>query len=158
MQGDKLEILKSRYQELFPEDIGVTYEELERIEAELNINLPKDFKEIASFYPGGMVGRQSIFTITSNLKDSYGVTNRTKILRENIDLPYGILPLYSEYGFIYINLDKESEHFGKVIYCSTEEAQSLYEKKIPENIYQSYSSFLEFFEFLLTEEEKERQL
>lgn len=149
--------LKTHYESLFPEDKGVSQEELDSIEKKLEVTLPRDFRDIASFYSGGMIGGQSIYTITSDPNNEYGISNRTIVFREAINLPQKILPLYFEYGFIYMDLDDHSKNYKKVIYCATEEAQSLCESAYPQNVYRVYSSFTDFFEYLIEQEEKDRQ-
>lgn len=156
MSSDLLLKLRNKYQKLFPDEIGVTYLELNDIENKIDIKLPEDFREIASFYKGGIIGGYSLYTVTSDIENEYGIINRTQALRETINLPKEYLPLYCEYGLIYLDLDNGSSNFGKVIYCDNEEAQSLYNQAYPKNPYWVFPSYLHFFEFLVKEEEKEQ--
>ncbi len=155
--NERIKVLKTRYENLFPGDLGVKQEDLDYIEKELGIILPEDFRDIASFYSGGLIGGQSIYTITANFNDDYSIGNRAKVFRETIHLPETILPLYSEHGFIYIDLNDKSKNFRKVIYCGPEDAQNLYQSIYPQHVYWSYLSFTDFFEYLIEQEEQERQ-
>lgn len=156
MNTQKLSKLKNRYLKLYPDDTGVKNEELEKIQKTLNINLPEDFKLITSFYSGGFLGDFSIFTISSDDSDDFGIINRALVFRDIIKLPEKYLPLYSEYGFVYVDLDSTSKNFKKVIYCSPEEAQLLSDRSFPKEPYWAFPSFTDFFEYLITEEENER--
>lgn len=149
--------LKNQYQTLFPDGHGVAYSELNDIENKIGKILPNDFREVASFYNGGIIGGYSLYTITSDAENEYGIVNRTEVLREVINLPKKYLPLYCEYGLIYLNLDNDSPNFGQVVYCDNEEAQNLFNPTYPKSPYWTFPSFFYFFEFLIKEEEKIRK-
>lgn len=149
----KVQILEKRYKILFPEDKGLSNSQIISLEKTLRLSFSEDLKKILSFFSGGMLGMQSLLDFEGS--DEYSVAGLTGILRESIKLPHDFLVLYCEYGMIYVDCEKESQNYGHVLYCGTEDAQWLCDGIEPK-YYWDYLTFSDFFEHLLDEEEKER--
>src|SRR5262249_17561566 len=67
-------------------------DELDGIERELGVQLPPDFKEIATFYSGGMVGGISHNAIAAS-GPATNITGETRWLRQAIGLPCNFIVL-----------------------------------------------------------------
>ena len=85
--------LKKRYEDIYGIEVCAV-EVMGSIEKELDIKLPNDFKEIASFYSGGLVGGISHYDIavsegtstmvqeTLRIRKAAGVNNNFVVLAE----------------------------------------------------------------------------
>lgn len=77
--------IRERYNQLYPED-GVMENTLERIEDILQLKLPTDFRNIAKFYSGGLLGGISCFAFTHE-HITPNIVDETLRLRTSINLP-----------------------------------------------------------------------
>ena len=145
--------LKDRYVKMFSLE-SCQIGDLEKIEKKLNIKLPKDFWDISQFYSGGIISGCSVFSINSNEQDEYGVIFSTKAYRKNINLPHKYLAL-SESSCGMVLLDTET---GEVLDFPIHKVLRMCEEgeSITKEDKYIYPSFFVFFDYLLTEEEKER--
>lgn len=108
--------LEQRYKKLYPTSVGVSEENIQKIEQYLNIKLPKEFREIITWYSGGIIGSYSIFNINSDLEDRYGILFNTMFFRDEVNLPNSLLILYYEYGAIFLCLDNVYFPSGSVFH------------------------------------------
>ncbi|WP_346397695.1 SMI1/KNR4 family protein [Pseudomonas syringae] len=79
-----IESLKEKYKAYYDLDSG-SKETLESIEKELAIKLPLDFKQIAMFYNGGLLGGISHHAISSDT-NPLNIVDETLRLRKSINL------------------------------------------------------------------------
>jgi hypothetical protein len=81
---NKIEELKKWYINLFPVD-GISREEINEIQKELNLRLPIDFCEISEFYSGGMLGDVSLFSF-AHINSAENIIDETIRLRKTVAL------------------------------------------------------------------------
>jgi hypothetical protein len=145
--------LRKRYVSLFglePTEAA----ELDRMEAQLGVPLPQDFRKIAEFYNGGIIGGISHNTIAT-CGPSTNITDETKRLRQAIGLPHSFLVLAEPpESLIVMNTSRTSGSLG-VIWCDAIDVSRL------ENLQglhgpQNWTSYADFFSFLLDAEADER--
>ena len=115
--------LKERYLNLQPSD-GVNKEVLSEIEKTLNVKLPEDFCEIASFYSGGYLGGISNYSFSSNDGET-NIINETIRLRNTVDLPLRYIVL-SEPAESLIVMD--TKNIPSIIWCDAVEVTKLNDK------------------------------
>lgn len=145
---ENLEELKERYLNLQPSD-GVDNVVLLEIERELNVNLPKDFCAIASFYSGGYLGGISNYSFSSN----YGSTNiiqETIRLRNVISLPlrYVVLAEPSESLIV-----MDTQNVPSIIWCDAVEVRKLNDKSFISKA-DEWNNYAEYFAQLIEDEEE----
>jgi len=145
--------LKSRYIELFgdePTSDGV----LDQIETQLDVNIPSDFRDISGFYSGGTVGGISHHAIAAE-GPATNIVSETIRLRKSIDLPRSMLVLAEPPESLIVLATERSGTHPAVIWLDSSDASNL--SKI-ESLHkpQTWSSYAEFFEFLLDREAEER--
>lgn len=143
--------LREQYVSLFADE-GVQSDVLDAIEARLDVQLPADIREIASFYHGGMIGgiSHNDFAIAGPANN---VVDSTLRLRELIDLPHNLVVVAEpENGLIV--LDTESLETA-VIWCDAHDAANLGNRQFT-SAPGTWASYAEFFTYLLEEEEDER--
>lgn len=81
------------FDELRQERYHISNLEINKIEDELGVLLPKDMKEILSYYDGYFdVANFSLFSFVKNLS-SWNITDKTKFFRKDINLPKKFLVL-----------------------------------------------------------------
>lgn len=157
MNNFAIDNLIKKFKNLFPEDKGISFSELDAIEKKLQIILPNDFKEISKYYSGGFLGSQSIFNFTADEKDGYGIVSRTLTYRNSVHLPMHIVAFYEEHGFIYMETQDNASKLSPVIECSIEDVYNLASEKPLLYNPTIFPSFTDFFAYLLDQEEAERE-
>ncbi|AVX25571.1 SMI1/KNR4 family protein [Pseudomonas syringae pv. atrofaciens] len=142
-----IESLKEKYKAYYDLDSG-SKETLESIEKELAIKLPLDFKQIAMFYNGGLLGGISHHAISSDT-NPLNIVDETLRLRKSINLADDYIVL-AEPAESIIVLDVSS--VPAVIWCDAIDAENINTKKFstPPDSWDSYASF---FSYLLDREE-----
>ncbi|MDC3742585.1 SMI1/KNR4 family protein [Pseudomonas syringae pv. syringae] len=142
-----IESLKEKYKAYYDLDSG-SKETLESIEKELAIKLPLDFKQIAMFYNGGLLGGISHHAISSDT-NPLNIVDETLRLRKSINLADDYIVL-AEPAESIIVLDVSS--VPAVIWCDAIDAENINTKKFstPPDSWDSYASF---FFYLLDREE-----
>lgn len=144
----ELKELKERYLNLQPSD-GINKKVLSEIEKTLNVKLPEDFCEIASFYSGGYLGGISNYSFSSNDGET-NIINETIRLRNTVDLPLRYIVL-SEPPESLIVMD--TKNIPSIIWCDAVEITKLNDKSFisePDEWY-SYSDY--FAQLIEVEEE-----
>ncbi|MEQ4259051.1 SMI1/KNR4 family protein [Pseudomonas syringae] len=142
-----IESLKEKYKAYYDLDSG-SKETLESIEKELAIKLPLDFKQIAMFYNGGLLGGISHHAISSDT-NPLNIVDETLRLRKSINLADDYIVL-AEPAESIIVVDVSS--VPAVIWCDAIDAENINTKKFstPPDSWDSYASF---FSYLLDREE-----
>ncbi len=142
--------LRQRYAALFgvePSKDGAIAD----LESSLGITLPDDVKAISQFYSGGIVGG-----ISHNAFDGSGraanIVKETLRLRAAIELPNRFIVL-AEPSESLIVRDVES---GVVTWCDHSDVPRLEDRSQMLGQPNVWTSYAEFFEFLLDEEDEER--
>jgi hypothetical protein len=143
--------LKKRYENLFPIE-GVEDHILVKIEKMLNIELPDDFRKIASFYSGGLLGGISHFAIAFE-GITPNIVEETARLRAAINLPSRFMVL-AEPSESLIVMDTKAKNKSSVIWCDATDVIRLDDTSFistPE----TWDTYSEFFATLLEDEEGE---
>lgn len=145
--------LRSRYLALFGHE-PVKPAALESIEGRLQVRLPSDFKEISSFYSGGILGGIAHYAI-DNGGDCDNVVDETLRIRATAGIPHSMV-IIAEPPESLIVLDTNSAtNHPAVIWCDAfdvgrlDHAASLSKPTI-------WPTYLDFFRYLLDCEEEER--
>ncbi len=147
--------LKNRYLSSYPiRSIG--QDQINNIESELSVVLPKDMKEILTYYDGYYdLNNMSVFYLGDN--DEWSMLEKTKFFRKSIHLPKRYLVLKEgDESFIALETRDNENQPTPVIWCSGNDAYNLAEEKPLEDNPTIFSSFTDFFAYLLNEEEKRR--
>lgn len=150
-----MEKIKKRYMNIcsINNSKGVDDNTLNKIEQILNVKLPYDYRKIASFYEGGGVGIIEEFAIAyENITPN--IVEETIRLRKAINLPH---------RFIFIAEPSESvivmdtENTPSIIWCDATDVDRINNKSfsITPN---TWNTYLEFFEYMLDDEEEEQRL
>jgi len=141
--------LKCRYDAIYgcePVGEGV----ISKIEGELDLNLPRDFKEISLFYSGGFLGGVSHHEIAC-VGDATNIVQETLRLRGAIGLGHNFVVISEpSESLIVLNLAGSPA----VIWCDAVESKNLNSMDFVNQpgIWESYG---DFFDYLITEEEDE---
>ena len=144
---------RRRYLSLFGDE-PVTDNAIEQIESLLGVVLPEDFKDIASFYSGGIVGGISLHaTATSGQADN--ISQETKTIRAAMGLPFSMVVLAEPPASLIVLDTNAHAGFPAVIWLDATDVRAL--KDISSLRHpQTWSSYAEFFDFLLERELEER--
>lgn len=146
--------LKRRYCSLFGVE-PVERRAVEEIESRLDVKLPCDLKQIASFYRGGFLGGKSHHAI-SYLGPATNIVDETLRLRKTIGLPHRLITLAEPAAsLIVLETTCDEIEMTPVIWCDAIDATKL-DKIEALNKPQIWSSYAAFFSYLLDEEEEER--
>ncbi|EPM54080.1 hypothetical protein A264_08416 [Pseudomonas syringae pv. actinidiae ICMP 19071] len=139
--------LKEKYKLHYDLESG-SKEAIESLEKKLGIKLPLDFKKIAMFYNGGLLGGISHHAISSET-NPLNIVDETLRLRKAINLAAEFIVL-AEPSESVIVLDTSS--FPAVVWCDAIDAENLNTKKFSTqpDYWESYASF---FSYLLEREE-----
>ncbi|BDU23785.1 SMI1/KNR4 family protein [Flavobacterium sp. GSB-24] len=138
--------LRDRYILLFGEIDGVSTEDLNKIESELQISLPIDFKEIASFCDG------SIWLHSFLFDDSTNLIGETLRIRKAVAIPNRFIVL-AEHDMSVFLMDTENK--PPILWIDSIEITKLEKQDFISKPY-IWDDFSDFFEYLLDEEEEER--
>ncbi len=144
--------LRDRYITLFGGEEPTPPEDLTKLENDLGINLPANVKEVASFYSGGLLGGISIFNFCVQ-NNQENILSENLRLREAINLPDRFL-VFAEPPESLLFLDIDT---GKVWMIDATDANKLslgIQKFHNPDIWNNY---VDFFDYLLSEEDEERK-
>ncbi len=143
--------LKERYTSIYGSE-PVSTETLKTIEDKLGVELPADFKEIASFYSGGLLGGISHHAIAAE-GAATNIVEETLRIRKAIGLAdrFVVLAQPSE-SLIVLCVDK-GDGSSEVIWCDAVEAKNLNSYNFM-NAPDIWDSYMEFFSHLLDEDEE----
>ena len=130
-------LLQEKYEKIYGNEATASGE-IENIEEALDVILPFDFKEILSFYSGGLLGGISHFGTSTS--DSENIVFETIKAREALGLPhhYVVLAEPPESLILLDTLDKDG-----VLWV---DANDLYNKT------EKWDTYKDFFQFLIEEE------
>jgi hypothetical protein len=136
--------LRDRYILLFGEIDGVSTEDLNKIESELQISLPTDFKEITSFCDG-RIGLHSFL-----FDDPTNIIEETLRIRKAVSIPNNFVILAEDSISVFV---MDTENKPSVIWLDSIEISQLHN---PSSISKPdiWNDFSDFFEYLLDEEEE----
>lgn len=144
---EEIKKLKNRYLNSQPSD-GVNNAVLFEIENTLNIKLPKDFCEIASFYSGGYLGGISNYSFSNN-DGSTSIIEETVRLRTSIELAHRYIVLAEPPESIIV---MDTENTPSIIWCDAVEATKLNDKSFISKP-NEWNSYTEYFAQLIEDEE-----
>jgi len=143
--------LRNKYISLYNDVDGVSIDDLDKIEQNLQVKLPKDFREISRFYSGGDIGGKSIHSFA--FSDSTNLLGETLRLREAVGLPNRIVVI-AEQDMSVIVMDTENK--PSIIWIDSVEVTKLHKQDFISNP-DVWEGFSDFFNYLLEEEEEERK-
>lgn len=146
--------IESRYIALFkrePSSLGA----IERIEKSLSIILPNDFKSISKFYSGGILGGKAHYAIEcGGPADNIG--HETLRLRSAVNLPSNMIAIAEPAeSLIVMETHPQADISTNIIWLDALDVYSL-SSPLVLNRSKVWGSYLDFFTFLLDEEESER--
>lgn len=121
--------------------------EINRLEKELSVVLPEDFKYISNQYDYEYIDFFDFYSFAT------GIINQTKGLRKSWELPQKYLVL-SEDDVSVLLLKTISVNQSEVILCDEPDFFNLCAGKPMEYNPTIFKNFTDFFEFLLNEEER----
>ncbi|MFJ7839581.1 SMI1/KNR4 family protein [Lysinibacillus sphaericus] len=142
--------LRNKYQALYDID-GVSKEYLDKIEHELQIKLPNDFREISGFYCGGIVGGIDIHSFLFSEPTNF--ISETIRIREAVGLPDRFIVIAEEAESIIV---MDTEKKPSIMWLDSVEVTKL-EKQNFISKPDVWEDFSDFFSYLLDEEEEERK-
>lgn len=148
----KIYAVIERYLNLF-EKRALPLNHIKYIEKVLSIKLPEELKHIMSVFDGYCeIAHQSFFSFNSTFK-GWNIVEKTLFYRKSdCKLPQKYLALREEgENFIVLNTETKS-----VLWCSLSDAYQLKEGERLLDQPTIFPTFTDFFEYLVTEEEKER--
>lgn len=123
---------------------------IDSLQSSLSVKLPSDVRKISEFYGGGFIGGKSHHAFATGAATS--IAGETMRLRSAINLPHRFVVL-AEPANSFIVLDVES---GVVTWCDANDVVHLHDSSKMSNPPETWSSYADFFAFLLAEEEEER--
>lgn len=113
------------------------------------LQLPEDFKEIALFYSGELIGGLSLFSYD---KDTPNIIEETLRLRQEIQFPQAFLFL-AEPAESIIVLD--TVNTPCIIWCDSIDVHQLHDRSF-QSAPDTWNTFSDFFDYLLIQEQEER--
>lgn len=141
--------LRVRYSSLFGAEPS-REEDLDQIEQSLSLKLPEDFREIAKFYRGGMIGGISHHGIKVTGPGN-SLLDETWRIRHSTRIPVRFIVIAEPpASLIVLDTDK-----GTVIWLDSTDISRLDDTPKLHNP-QLWNSYTDFFSFLLDQEEDER--
>ncbi|WP_285397672.1 SMI1/KNR4 family protein [Lysinibacillus sp. fls2-241-R2A-57] len=145
-----MNILRNKYRALYDID-GISKEYLVKIEHELQIKLPNDFREISSFYSGGDVGGKNIHSFL--FSDPTNLIEETLRIREAVDLPNRFVVIAEQAESIIV---MDTENKPSIIWLDSVEITKLDEQDFiaKPDVWEEFS---DFFNYILDDEEEERK-
>lgn len=142
--------LKQRYMQICNCD-GIDGTILNKIEETLKLKLPEDFRGIASFYSGGLLGGISVFAVAyENINPN--IVDETIRLRKAIKLPMHYVVLAEPPESLIV---MDVENTPSIIWCDATDAVRLNDKSFIKPP-QTWSNYMEFFTTLVEDEEEEQ--
>ena len=146
---DTIRELRIKYESLLPVD-GIDDNAINEIQTSLNVCLPEDFCEIASFYSGGFLGGISNYSFT-NSDDSTNIINETIRLRNSINLPLRFVVLAEPAESLIV---MDTQNTPSIIWCDAVEISKLHNKSFISKP-DEWNTYTEFFAQLLKDEEEQ---
>jgi hypothetical protein len=141
--------LKNKYLSLYDSD-GISKEQLDWIEHELQIRLPNDFREITGYYGGGSIGYKDIHAFSVSCPDN--LVSETLKIRSAVKMPNRFIVIGEQSESIII-MDTENKpsilHIDSVEISKLEKQDFISEPDV-------WMNFSDFFAELLDEEIEER--
>lgn len=116
--------------------------------------LPADFKEIASFYSGGIVGGISLHAFAAT-GPADNIVDETRRIRAAVGLPMSMVVLAEPAASLIVLDTKQQPGSSAVIWLDATDVRRLNDLQSLNNP-QVWSSYAEFFGFLLDREMEER--
>ena len=149
---DTIQKLRVRYERLLAADgissEGIDRETIDDIQAKLNVYLPDDFCEIASFCNGGLFRDHSF----ANFNGCTNIIDETIRLRKTVNLPLRFVVLAEpDEGLIVM----DTENTPSIIWCDATEVSKLDVKSFVSKP-DEWNTYAEFFAYLIEDEEEER--
>lgn len=150
---DNKKSLKDRFIEIFGPQEKLEID-LRKIEKDLNVTLPDDFKEISTFYDGNngfYIDGMYCYNIDSSPDN---ILTKTLFYREK-QLPEKFIVLGEpQESVILMETPGDEVKSSRVLWLSYSDVENLcYEENLKDKPI-IFSSFSNFFDYLLTEEEK----
>lgn len=153
--ANEIEELRTRYARFKPLT-GVVVAELAAIEGTLQIQLPTQFREIAAFTDGVVLGGLAMLLVSSDTSDDYTVTAKTLELRRSVGLPGEYLVIAAEDESTVLMNCRAG---GEVTWLDNQFVPALADGVAPGNlgavVYRDFASF--FGQLLDSEEHLSRQ-
>ena len=151
---DKLRKLLKQYQDLLLEDAleGCSNDDLHKVELNLDITLPDDFKEISLLYSIDYLGGISNYQVVRD-GNSLNLIDETLRIRNAIGLPHEYVFLAElDSSAILLNTVKQPH----VIWVDSIAIGRL--NQLESHEYDAWENYQDYFEYLLQEEILERNL
>ena len=151
---DKLRILLKQYQDLMLEDAleGCSNDDLHKVELNLDITLPDDFKEISLLYSIDYLGGISNYQVVRD-GNTLNLIDETLSIRNAIGLPHEYVFLAElDSSAILLNTVKQPH----VIWVDSIAIGRL--NQLESHEYDAWENYQDYFEYLLQEEILERNL
>ena len=151
---DKLRILLKQYQDLMLEDAleGCSNDDLHKVELNLDITLPDDFKEISLLYSIDYLGGISNYQVVRD-GNTLNLIDETLRIRNAIGLPHEYVFLAElDSSAILLNTVKQPH----VIWVDSIAIGRL--NQLESHEYDAWENYQDYFEYLLQEEVSERNL
>lgn len=151
---DKLRILLKQYQDLMLEDAleGCSNDDLHKVELNLDITLPDDFKEISLLYSIDYLGGISNYQVVRD-GNTLNLIDETLRIRNAIGLPHEYVFLAElDSSAILLNTVKQPH----VIWVDSIAIGRL--NQLESHEYDAWENYQDYFEYLLQEEMLERNL
>lgn len=126
---------------------------INKIENKLEVSLPNDFKEISKLFRYDYMSNLDFFSLER--EDEYSVIGTTLRWRKTVSLPKRFVALAEDStSAIIMETKYSSEIPTPIIWCRIEDISNLV--KEVDLLYSPtvFSSFTDFFDYLVTEEEK----
>lgn len=142
--------LRERYVAFFGEE-PTPVGSIIALESSLDIVLPRDLKQIAEFYSGGMLGGISHNALATRTAAT-NIAEETLSFRAAVKLPHRFIVL-AEPAESLVVLDTDSE---VVTWCDNYDVSRLEDSSQMVGKPTTWSSYASFFEYLLDEEGEER--
>ncbi|WP_156395561.1 SMI1/KNR4 family protein [Paenibacillus sp. Root52] len=145
-----IEEIHERYIQLCPED-GIDENVLKKIEEILQLKLPDDFRDIAKFYSGDLLGGISCFAFA--YKDiAPNIVDETLRLRNAIKLPSNFVVLAEPPNSIII---MDTQNNPSIIWCDATDVERIVTMSFisPPD---TWKTFFDFFTKLVEDEEEEQ--
>ncbi|MEQ6358042.1 MULTISPECIES: SMI1/KNR4 family protein [Lysinibacillus] len=142
--------LLNKYRALYDID-GISKDYLDKIEYDLQIKLPNDFREVSSFYSGGDVGGKNIHSFL--FSDSTNLIGETLRIREAVGLPSRFVVIAEQDESIIV---MDTENKPSIIWLDSVEITKLEEQDFISEP-DVWENFSDFFNHILDDEEEERK-
>ncbi|GAB0171108.1 SMI1/KNR4 family protein [Lysinibacillus sp. CTST325] len=143
--------LRHKYISLYDDVDGISKNYLDKIEQNLQVKLPNDFREISSYYSGGDIGGENIHSYV--FSDPTNLIGETLRIREAVGLPNRFVVI-AELDMSIIVMDTEDK--PSIIWLDSVEITKL-EKQDFISKPDVWEDFSDFFNCLLDVEEEERK-